>query len=41
MCGIVGAVAQRDIIPILLGTKGEVLDVGRKTRAIPTATMDP
>ncbi|GLZ51529.1 HNH endonuclease signature motif containing protein [Actinomycetospora sp. NBRC 106378] len=27
-----------DIIPIVLGSKGEVLDVGRKTRSIPTAT---
>ncbi|MCD2187748.1 HNH endonuclease [Actinomycetospora soli] len=27
-----------DIIPMLLGSKGEVLDVGRKTRSIPTAT---
>ncbi|WP_433798888.1 DUF222 domain-containing protein [Actinomycetospora sp. CA-084318] len=27
-----------DIIPMVLGSKGEVLDVGRKTRAIPTAT---
>ncbi|MBE7163110.1 MAG: DUF222 domain-containing protein [Williamsia herbipolensis] len=27
-----------DVIPIVLGSKGEVLDVGRKTRAIPTAT---
>ncbi|WP_433798119.1 DUF222 domain-containing protein [Actinomycetospora sp. CA-084318] len=27
-----------DLIPMVLGSKGEVLDVGRKTRAIPTAT---
>ncbi|GLZ51831.1 HNH endonuclease signature motif containing protein [Actinomycetospora sp. NBRC 106378] len=27
-----------DVIPIVLGSKGEVLDVGRKTRSIPTAT---